>query len=129
MSGSDPVADFMTALSPVERSGLDRLRAITMAAAPDLREEIKWNAPSYTHFGRDRITLGLERKGGFRLVLHRGAKTEARTADPMSDESGLARWPSHDRGVVQFKNEAAIEAASPKLQRLITAWVRFNAAS
>ena len=126
MSHNERIAEFMDRLSPAERTGLDRLRAITMAASPDLREEIKWNAPSYTHHGQDRVTLGLERKGGFRVVLHCGAKSHVAEGERMNDEFGLARWPSHDRGVVQFRNEGEIELASPKLQRLISDWVRFN---
>lgn len=119
----------MEEIAPPARSGLERLRRLVADASADLVEEIKWNAPSYTHKGMDRVTLGLERNGGFRLVLHRGAKPKDTSGFTFKDTSGLARWPSADRGVVRLKDEGEIDEKADALRRLISDWVSFNAAN
>ena len=105
---------------------VDVLRGIVAAAHPDLSERIKWNAPSFAIGGDDRITLGLERKGGVRLVLHRGAKARAPADFRFDDRDGLATWPSADRGVVVFADEAAIERQRPALSALCRRWIELT---
>lgn len=70
---TDAVSAWLDGVSTTDRAGLDRLRAMVSTAAPGLTETIKWNAPSFTAGDQDRVTLGIERKGGWRVVLHRGA--------------------------------------------------------
>jgi hypothetical protein len=102
---------------------IDRLRAIVAASNPSLVEGIKWNAPSFAIGGDDRITLGVERKGGVRLVLHRGAKPMPNDGFAFEDTDGLARWPAADRGVIVWKDVAAIDRAAPQLILLCRRWI------
>lgn len=102
---------------------IDRLRAIITAANPDLVERIKWNAPSFAIGDDDRITLGVERKGGVRLVLHRGAKPRHDPGFSFDDVDGLATWPSADRGVIVWQNVAAIDETELALRRLCRRWI------
>ena len=120
-------AAWLAAQTPETAAAIERLRAIVSAAAPDLSEEIKWNAPSYADAGRDRVTLGVERKGGVRLVLHRGAavRTDGFTFD---DPTCLARWPSPDRGVITFADASAVEAVAQPLTDLLARWIAANRA-
>lgn len=120
-------AAWLSAQTSTTRAAIERLRAIVSAAAPHLTEEIKWNAPSYADAGQDRVTLGLERKGGYRVVLHRGAAVKA-DGFVFDDPDGLAAWPSPDRGVVRFADLDAIEARAQALGTLISRWVRACAA-
>lgn len=103
---------------------IDRLRAIVAAANPDLVERIKWNAPSFAIGDDDRITLGVERKGGVRLVLHRGAKPRQDPGFSFADIDGLADWPAADRGVIVWRDIAAIDRMAPALTRLCRRWLQ-----
>jgi len=120
----DPgVEAFREGLDHDTRAMIDALRAIVAGAGPALTERIKWNAPSFAIGDDDRITLGLERKGGARLVLHRGAKPKDAAGFTFEDPAKLAKWPAPDRGVILFKDRAAIESRQEALADLCRRWV------
>lgn len=121
------VETWLDALSPENRALVDRLRAVVCAAAPGLTETIKWNAPSYADSDEDRVTLGLERRGGVRVVLHRGAAVKG-DAFAFEDPGKVVKWPAADRGVATYADLAALEAKAGDLQALITRWVAANQA-
>lgn len=118
----DAVKAWLAAQEAGARQGVERLRRIIRSVEAPWVETIKWNAPSFALDGEDRVTLGLNPKGGWRVVLHRGAAGRA-DAFVFEDRTGLARWPSADRGVVQFRDLAAIDAKADELTRLIRDWV------
>jgi len=118
------VQDWLDALPDETRRGVDRLRAIVRAAGPDLDESIKWNAPNFSDLGRDRVTLGLDRKGGYRLVLHRGATASARSGFAFDDPETIARWPAPDRGVASFADIEAVERRAMLLEDLVRRWLQ-----
>ncbi len=93
-----------------------------MEAGPNLVESIKWNAPNFAQDGEDRITLGVERKGGVRAVLHRGA-AKGGEAIAFEDNDGLARWPTPDRGVLTFADRDAVESRRDALVKLFARWL------
>lgn len=115
------VQDWLERQEPEARAGIERLRETVTAVPATWAESIKWNAPSFAVGGQDRVTLGLDRNGGWRLVLHRGAARASGVA--FRDAAGLARWPSPDRGVVQFRTLDDIARARPDLVRLISDWI------
>ncbi len=117
------IETYLAALDPTKRVAVDALRALVLAAYPGLIEEIKWNAPSFAHEGQDRVTLGLNPKGGYRIVLHRGAKPQATSGFHFADVDKLARWPAPDRGVVTLKDLAEINARSAAISQIIGRWV------
>lgn len=105
---------------------VDALRAAIAAAAPRLVERLKWNAPSFALSSAeddDRITLGLERKSGVRVVFHRGAKAKDVTGFAFEDSAKLARWLAPDRGVVVFADAAAVAAKQEALDDLCRRWI------
>ncbi|MCL8025754.1 iron chaperone [Nocardioides bruguierae] len=55
------VDDFMHHLDDVQRPHLERLRALSLAADPDVEETVHWNQPAYL-------------KGGVRLWVLQGYK-------------------------------------------------------
>lgn len=116
------VDDFRRRLDSKTLEIVDALRAIASSASADLTEQIKWNAPSFAVADEDRITLGIERSGGVRLVLHRGAKKKD-SPFAFDDPDGLAKWPSPDRGVIVFKNIAAVDAERGPLSDLCRRWI------
>ena len=119
------IDEFRHALDDDTRAMIDRLRAIVSASHPLLVDRIKWNAPSFAIDDDDRITLGVQKNGGVRLVLHRGAGTKPASAIPFDDKDGLAKWPAPDRGVIVWKNLAAIDKMADPLGALCRRWVEW----
>lgn len=120
------VEAWLDSLSPVDRDPIERVRRIVISASPGLTETIKWNAPSFADGDQDRVTLGLERKGGVRVVLHRGPAVKDAAAFVFDDPDGIARWPSPDRGVVTLKTPNDVETRGPALGRLVERWIEKN---
>jgi hypothetical protein len=120
------VAAYLAALPVETRAALNALRAIVRAADPTLDESIKWNAPSFAKAGHDRITLGIERKGGVRAVVHRGS-APIKDNFQFDDPDRLAKWPNADRGVLTFADAAAVTARSDALRLLFTRWLAATA--
>ncbi|RYF91272.1 MAG: DUF1801 domain-containing protein [Caulobacteraceae bacterium] len=118
---------FRAGLDPADLATVDALRTLITAAGPHLTERLKWNAPSFAVGDDDRITLGLERKGGVRVVLHRGAKVKDAAGFAFDDPTSLAKWPAADRGVVVFADAAAVEASADRLSDLCTRWLEATA--
>ena len=104
------------------RAMITPLRALALGAAPGVTEQIKWNAPSFSLGGADRITMGIEAKGGVRAILHRGVKVQNAAGFAFDDPAGLARWPAADRGVLTFRTEAEITDRAAALADLFTRW-------
>jgi len=102
---------------------VDTLRTIISGVHVGLTERIKWNAPSFAIADEDRITLGLERKGGVRVVLHRGAKVKNATDFKFEDTSGLAKWPAPDRGIIIFIDQQSIDANRIGFSDLCRRWL------
>ncbi len=120
---SAAVETYLSTLAPHDRAMVDALRAIVIATAPDLIEEIKWNAPSFRDGADHKVTLGIERKGGVRVVLHRGVAKKDATGFSFDDTARLAAWPAPDRGVVTLPDLGAIETRRAELRDLIARWV------
>lgn len=117
------VDKFRQSLDMQTRATVDALRAIIADAHPGLTEHIKWNAPSFALAGDDRITLGIERNGGVRVVVHRGAKPKDAAQFRFDDPARLARWPAADRGVLVFKDSAEVEQHRTALGDFCKRWL------
>lgn len=117
------VEEFRRGLDGDTRAIVDALRKIIAGAHPKLEEGIKWNAPSFALAGEDRITLGIERKGGVRVVFHRGAKVKDAAKFKFEDPAQLAQWPARDRGVAVFTTLAEVKAKRPALLDLCKRWL------
>lgn len=120
------IETFRQSLSADTLATVDALRAAIVDAGPDLVERLKWNAPSFALSPADdddRITLGLERKGGVRVVFHRGAKAKDVTGFAFEDSAKLAKWMAPDRGVVVFADAAAVAAKRDAFGDICRRWV------
>jgi hypothetical protein len=114
---------YVAALDPARRFIVEQLRALLLAVRHDVTEHLKWNAPSYCVEGEDRITLGLDAKGGVRVVLHRGAKPKDLAGFQFVDPSGLVRWAAPDRGILLFRTEEDVTGNREILAELFTRWL------
>lgn len=117
------VEAYRATLEPDMLAAVDALRAIAVEAHPGLIERIKWNAPSFALGDEDRITLGLNPKGGVRVVLHRGAKVKDGSGLVCDDRDMLAHWPAPDRGVLSYAGLAEIEARRAAILDLFRRWL------
>jgi hypothetical protein len=119
--------EFRDGLEPGTLATVDLLRSLIVETHPGLTEQIKWNAPSFAVGADDRITLGFERKGGVRVVLHRGSKKTDSAGFHFSDPTGLAEWRSADRGVIVFQNVAQVESSRSEFCDLCRRWLAATA--
>lgn len=118
---------FRQGLDAETLATVDTLRAAIAAAHPNLTERLKWNAPSFAIEDDDRITLGLERKGGVRVVFHRGAKMKDATGFVFEDPAKLAKWPAPDRGVMVFADAKTVQAQLAAFSDLCARWLAATA--
>lgn len=121
------VDDFFSALSHPLKSTLSALRTAIRGASRDVREAIKWNAPSF-YIGAEQFfaTTNIHARGKpdehVLLILHRGAKTKnGRVA--VSDPDALLEWLSPDRAAVRFYSAADFRKKKSALQTAIREWI------
>jgi hypothetical protein len=118
-----PVDAYIAGLDADSAAMVTRLRHLALAATPGTNERIKWKAPSFGPGDDDRITLGLDPKGGVRVVLHRGATAKSDTAFRFEDPAGLIRWAAPDRGVLGFRTAAEIDAKATQTADIFARWL------
>lgn len=121
------VAALLATLAPARREAVEALRRLLLAAAPGVREEWKWNAPSY-RTTETFATLRLRARSGpppLGVVLHAGAKAEGRKfADAVADPEGLLKVLAPDRALLDFVDAADVRAKSAAVARVLKAWAR-----
>lgn len=110
---------LLDALDHPMRAEIDALRAIILKAHPGLVEGVKWNAPSYSVEGEDRITFQLRAKDKILLVFHRGAKAKAGKVT-IDDPEGLLQWAAPDRAIVTVRTGGAKANA---IRALVKGWI------
>jgi len=130
LSGSaeqDPaVVAFLSELQHPRKQEVELVRRIILGVDPEIREGIKWNAPSF----RTKewfATFNLRGKDGVRLVLHMGAKAKetAKTGLGIADPEGLLEWLAKDRCLVTFRDEKEIVAKRAALEAILREWIRW----
>lgn len=120
------IEEFLNDLDSEKRLQVDVLRDLILKTGPELKEHLKWNAPSYVFEGEDRITFNLMNKQGVvNLILHMGAtrKEDKKGAPIMRDESGLIEWSSDIRGMVAFSTIEDVNSNVLNLRRIIKNWL------
>lgn len=95
-------------------------------AVPDVREGVKWNAPSFAttdHFA----TFHLRARAGVQVVLHLGAKPrqDAGLRNGVADPAGLLEWRGPDRATVSFRDLADVDGKAAAFAEVIRQWVTF----
>jgi hypothetical protein len=106
------------------KEGIVGLRAAILDSNPAISEHIKWNAPSFTYDGIDRVTFRLQPSNRFQLIFHRGAKVRADTADfVFEDNTRGLNWLAPDRAAVDFPNLESVNARKDEVVALVNRWV------
>ncbi|WP_306231366.1 DUF1801 domain-containing protein [Agrococcus beijingensis] len=118
---------FLDAQTPERRAEVGRMRSLVHEAEPALVEVVKWNSPSWTLDGVDRLTVSAAGKGPVLLVLHFGTeRAEQRGAAPAGfagDPEGLLRWRSDIRATLETPTAAELPERRDALVAVIRAWL------
>jgi hypothetical protein len=123
MATKTDVTAFMSSLDHPRKAEIEALRRLVLSADPRLREQIKWNAPSFA-VTDDLVTLRLYPQPLLQVVLHTGAKKRATPLDiAIDDPAGLLRRLAPDRAIIELSSLAEIEANSAALIEVVRQWV------
>ena len=114
---------FMETLEHPRKREIEEIRQLLLSLDGGITEQVKWNAPSFCVAGDDRITLRLQPKNILQVIFHRGAKAKSTEGFDFKDEAGLARWITPDRGMVEFKDQADLDARKGAFRHMAQAWV------
>lgn len=92
---------------------------------PNLTKIIKWNAPSFSDNGKDRMTIMLHRKDSVGLILHTGAKPKEDKKAPRlyEDSTGLLEWNSNVRATITFVDIADFFPKRDLFKRAVKQWL------
>ncbi len=126
---SDEVDRYLAGLQHARLEDVVRVRDAVLALGPAVQERVKWNAPSFAVAGVDRVTFRLAPREVFQLVLHRGA---ARRDDAgtfrFHDGSGLVRWMTPDRGIVDLSAPGSVDQHLDAVLELLGRWLAVEVA-
>ena len=117
------VSDYLDSLEHPHKAAVLAMRELILSIDPRIKEEIKWNAPSFRiaeHFA----TFRLQPAPICQLVLHTGSKSrdrKLRTSIP--DPDGLLKWASPDRCIVTFSSSADAKAKSTRMKAILKCWI------
>ena len=114
---------YMAALDHPLRGVVEAVRAALVGADPKIGEQIKWNAPSFTWEGEDRVTFNIRPAAPLLLVFHRGAKPKDDAGFRFEDDTGLMDWKAPDRAVVTLRDEADWHRHGEAILRLALRWL------
>lgn len=117
------VNEFLAALNHPRKRDIETLRALVVGIDSRIREEVKWNAPSFyihEHFA----TFKLQPRDTLQVVLHTGAKKRIDIAAiEIDDPAKLVKWASKDRGVVTFDDPQGFENKAHLFADIVRQWV------
>ena len=119
------IPGFLEAQEQDKKEQVIALIEIIKSNHPELGEHIKWNSPSYTLDGEDRLTFNVRPGFPVAIVLHMGAtKPEDKKGKPiMDDASGLIEWKSDSRGVISFTDLDDIQVKKPLIIDIVNKWL------
>lgn len=114
---------FLFELNHSRASEIESLSRYLVASFPNLKPEIKWNAPSFIMGGVNVVTLRLFPEPILQVVLHCGSKKLTDAPDLRFEVEALQnRWADQTRCVIDlpkgFNNESLFESIAKWLQLL-----------
>ena len=116
------VDDYLEDLAHPHKAAVQELREFILSIDPRIKEEVKWNAPSF-YLADNFATLRLHPAPILQLILHNGSKKMAHPKSfKVSDPTGILKWAAKDRCVVTF---ASLDDARSKMVALRPMMVRW----
>lgn len=122
---TEAVEALLNSLVHPMKSEIQLIRAAILSADLNIKEGVKWKAPSFrTH--EYFATTNLRQKEGIGVILHLGAKI--RDVEPSSlkleDPTGMLKWLAADRAMVKFTSATDFEVKKPAFIALIRSWIK-----
>jgi len=118
------VTEFLIASKHPLRDEIDVVRRIIVDASPEIREGVKWNAPSFRTSDWFATLNGPRATESIQLILHAGAKRkDVEARGTIEDPAGLLKWLADDRCMVTFADGADARRRGAALQSIVRAWV------
>jgi hypothetical protein len=108
------VDEFMAALDHPHTAEVQAVREFILGLHPEITEQVKWNAPSFSYRGY-LATFSLHRREYALLIFHDGAI--------LDDQGGLLEGSYPDRRMVSFHSLNDVAAKRPRLERAIREWI------
>lgn len=108
------VDEFMAALEHPFKAEVQAVREIVLGVDPEITEQVKWNAPSFSYRGY-LATFSLHRRESAMLIFHDGAI--------LDDQGGLLEGSYPDRRLVYFHSLDDVAAKRPRLEAAIREWI------
>ena len=125
-SQADPaVAAFLKALEHPLKKDIEAVRRIILGTSTEIREGIKWNAPSF-RTSEYFATFFLRSRDRVQLVFHRGAKVKDNSTRgvAVADPRGLIKWLAKERCIVTVGAGAEVKANRAALESIVRDWIR-----
>lgn len=118
------VTEFINRQEHPLKKEIEHLRATILESNSELKEIIKWNAPSYVYRDIDCITFKLYPQKAIHLIFHCGAKVRIKPKEKLiNDTSGLLTWKENDRAMATFPNLETITSNKDKLKQIVQSWI------
>jgi hypothetical protein len=114
------VAAFLRDLDHPLKPEVELVRRIILGVSPEIREGIKWNAPSFRMADYFATVCVRPRDKVVQLILHKGAKVKDNsTVMKLRDPDGLVRWLAKDRCLVTLGAGKEVQARRAALESII----------
>jgi uncharacterized protein YdhG (YjbR/CyaY superfamily) len=124
-SQTDPaVSAFLRELDHPLKPDIEAVREIILGVGPEIREGIKWKAPSFRttdYFA----TFNLRAKDCVQLIFHMGAKVKDNSTKGMqiADPAGMIEWLAKERCLVTVGTGKDIQANRAALEAIVREWI------
>lgn len=125
MTKTSKVGAFIERWDLPKKLEVETLRAIILGADPRIKEEIKWNAPSFFVNDSDHFATVKPRPlESVQIVFHTGAKIkDSPIAVHIDDPDNLLTWVTQDRCVATFNDVSDIQAKEASLASVVRQWI------
>lgn len=114
---------YIAKLEHPHKRGVQALRKAILGVDPRIREEVKWNAPSFClddHF----VTFRLHPGSIFQIIFHTGAKAKGNPKQfRLDDPRSLLKWAAKDRCIIGFESDADAMAKRTEVTRMVKDWI------
>jgi hypothetical protein len=111
---TDDVDDYMAGLDHPLKAEVQVVRELIKGVDPQITEQVKWNAPSFSYKGY-MATFNLRARQHVHLVWHNGVV--------LDDPGGLLEGDYPDRRMTYFTSMEDVEAKRPAFEGLVRQWV------
>jgi uncharacterized protein YdhG (YjbR/CyaY superfamily) len=115
---NDPEAvdEFLAELDHPLKAEVQAVREIIRGAAPGIKEQVKWNAPSFSYKDDYLVTFNLRARDRIHLVFHNPAISKV--------NSPLLEGDYEDRRIAYFTDMGDIEAKRDALEKAVQGLVQ-----